>query len=67
MMMVKRLEFIYDRLINVHGENKNYDYMKVFKKTIKQCSKLLEENRRLKERITELEWKTDTSTWGGIT
>ena len=63
-MMVKRLEFIYDRLINVHGENKNYDYMKVLKKTIKQCSKLLEENRELKERITELEWKTDTSTWG---
>lgn len=30
------LQWIYDRLELVHGENENYDYMKTFKRIIKE-------------------------------
>ena len=28
---VKHLQWLYDRMVNVHGENKDYDYMIKFK------------------------------------
>jgi hypothetical protein len=33
------LQWIYDRMSNVHGENKNYDYMLKFKEIIEQFKK----------------------------
>jgi len=36
---VKHLQWIYDRMANVHGENKDYDYMIKFKEIIEQLKK----------------------------
>jgi hypothetical protein len=36
---VKHLQWLYDRMVNVHGENKDYDYMIKFKEIIKQQKK----------------------------
>ena len=36
---VNHLEWIYNRMINVHNENENYDYMIRFKNIIKQFKK----------------------------
>jgi hypothetical protein len=36
---VKHLQWLYDRMANVHGENKNYDYMIKFKEIIEQLKK----------------------------
>ena len=33
------LQWIYDRMSNVHGENENYDYMIKFKEIIEQLKK----------------------------
>lgn len=33
------LQWIYDRMSNVHGENENYDYMLKFKEIIEQLKK----------------------------
>ena len=33
---VKHLQWLYDRMANVHGENKDYDYMIKFKEIIEQ-------------------------------
>jgi len=33
---IKHLDFIYGRLVNVHNENPNYDYILKFKSIIKQ-------------------------------
>ena len=34
------LQWIYDRMSNVHGENENYDYMLKFKEIIEQLKKV---------------------------
>ena len=36
---VKHLQWLYDRMANVHGENKDYDYMIKFKEIIEQLKK----------------------------
>jgi len=36
---VKHLQWLYDRMVNVHGENKDYDYMIKFKEIIEQLKK----------------------------
>jgi len=36
---IKHLQWIYDRMVNVHGENENYDYMIKFKEIIEQQKK----------------------------
>jgi hypothetical protein len=36
---ITHLQWIYDRMSNVHGENKNYDYMPKFKEIIEQFKK----------------------------
>jgi hypothetical protein len=36
---LKHLEWIYDRIVNVHNENPNYDYMLKFKSIIEQFKK----------------------------
>jgi hypothetical protein len=36
---IKHLQWIYDRMVNVHGENENYDYMIKFKEIIEQLKK----------------------------
>ena len=33
------LQWIYDRMSNIHGENENYDYMLKFKEIIEQLKK----------------------------
>ena len=33
------LQWIYDRMSNIHGENENYDYMIKFKEIIEQLKK----------------------------
>lgn len=36
---IKYLEWIYERMINVHNENLNYDYMIIFKNILEQFKK----------------------------
>lgn len=36
MNSIKHLEWIYDRLVEAHGENPNYDYMHKFKSIIEE-------------------------------
>jgi hypothetical protein len=36
---ITHLQWIYDRMSNVHGENENYDYMLKFKEIIEQLKK----------------------------
>jgi uncharacterized membrane protein len=36
---VKHLQWLYDRMANVYGENKDYDYMIKFKEIIEQLKK----------------------------
>jgi len=36
---IKHLQWVYDRMVNVHGENKDYDYMIKFKEIIEQLKK----------------------------
>ena len=36
---IKHLQWVYDRMVNVHGENENYDYMIKFKEIIEQLKK----------------------------
>lgn len=33
---INHLKFIYDRMVNIHNENENYDYMIKFKNIIKK-------------------------------
>ena len=37
---ITHLQWIYDRMSNVHGENENYDYMLKFKEIIEQLKKV---------------------------
>ena len=47
--MKKTLEFIYERLVNVHDEKEHYDYMVEFKKVIDSIDndEILEAKRKL--------------------
>lgn len=36
---IKHLEFIFDRMVYVHNENKNFDYMTRFRDIIEQLRK----------------------------
>ena len=45
-------QFIYDRLVHVHGENKNYDYMHKFKAMLNEHPKL----KRVRDAAIEYHW-----------
>jgi len=47
----KVFDFIYARLINVHGENPNYDYMLNFKKSLTYAIECIKELRDANEHI----------------
>ncbi len=54
---IKVLKFIYARLLNVHEENNNYDYMINFRNIINKYSnftELLEACKEMREVIAEL-------------
>ena len=38
---ITHLQWIYDRMFNVHDENENYDYMLKFKEIIEQLKKVV--------------------------
>ena len=40
---IEHLQWVYDRLENVHGENPNYDYMNRFKSIIENKQELFKE------------------------
>ena len=46
---IKVLEFLYNRLVNVYNENKNYDYMLRFNEIISK----LKTNKAIKDKIND--------------
>lgn len=52
----KVFDFIYARLINVHGENPNYDYMLNFKKSLTYAIECINELRDANEHIDNLKF-----------
>lgn len=48
---IEHLSFIYERLIHVHGENQNYDYMRKFAVILYKISEV--DFNEYKQRLTQ--------------